>query len=119
MYKKNSTHHWSHGPRRRLSGEIALEARGTKFTAPIVELALSIFGACRNWESMRHEDLHLVEFDLTDPGACIRLLEKTGATEVYNLAAQSFVGVSFDQPQTTAQITAFGRFESPWKRFAL
>ena len=57
---------------------------------------------------MRHEDLHLVEFDLTDPGACIRLLEKTGATEVYNLAAQSFVGVSFDQPHTTAQITALG-----------
>ena len=55
-----------------------------------------------------HEDLHLVEFDLTDLGTCIRLLEKTGVTEVYNLAAQSFVGVSFDQPQTTAQITAFG-----------
>ena len=55
-----------------------------------------------------HEDLHLVEFDLTDLGTCIRLLEKTEATEVYNLAAQSFVGVSFDQPQTTAQITAFG-----------
>jgi GDPmannose 4,6-dehydratase len=55
-----------------------------------------------------HENLHLIEFDLTDPGACIRLLEKTGATEVYNLAAQSFVGVSFDQPHTTAQITALG-----------
>jgi len=55
-----------------------------------------------------HEDLHLVEFDLTDLGACIRLLEKTEATEIYNLAAQSFVGVSFDQPQTTSQITAFG-----------
>jgi len=53
-------------------------------------------------------NLHLVEFDLTDLGTCIRLLEKTGATEVYNLAAQSFVGVSFEQPQTTAQITAVG-----------
>ena len=56
----------------------------------------------------RHENLHLVEFDLTDPGACIRLLEKTGATEVYNLAAQSFVGVPFVQPHTTAQLTALG-----------
>ncbi|MGJ8652012.1 MAG: GDP-mannose 4,6-dehydratase [Opitutaceae bacterium] len=55
-----------------------------------------------------HEHLHLVEIDLTDLGACIRLLESSKATEVYNLAAQSFVGVSFDQPQTTAQITAFG-----------
>lgn len=55
-----------------------------------------------------HPELRLVEFDLTDLGACIRLLDTSGATEVYNLAAQSFVGVSFDQPQTTAQITAFG-----------
>jgi GDPmannose 4,6-dehydratase len=55
-----------------------------------------------------HEDLNLVEFDLTDLGACIRLLEKTGVTEVYNLAAQSFVGVSFEQPQLTTQITACG-----------
>ena len=55
-----------------------------------------------------HPALHLVEYDLTDLGASIRLLESTGATEVYNLAAQSFVGVSFDQPMTTAQITGLG-----------
>jgi GDPmannose 4,6-dehydratase len=36
------------------------------------------------------------------------LLQTTGATEVYNLAAQSFVGVSFDQPVTTAEITGLG-----------
>ncbi|MFA7496514.1 MAG: GDP-mannose 4,6-dehydratase [Acidithiobacillus sp.] len=35
-------------------------------------------------------------------------MESSGATEVYNLAAQSFVGVSFDQPWTTAQITGLG-----------
>lgn len=52
--------------------------------------------------------LHLVEHDLTDLSASIRLLEKTGASEVYNLAAQSFVGVSFDQPITTSQITGIG-----------
>lgn len=66
------------------------------------------FWRIQELEIYGHEDLHLVEFDLTDLGTCIRLLEKTGATEVYNLAAQSFVGVSFEQPQTTAQITAFG-----------
>lgn len=54
------------------------------------------------------QNLHLVEYDLTDLGASIRLLEKTGASEVYNLAAQSFVAVSFDQPMTTAQITGLG-----------
>jgi len=56
----------------------------------------------------KHPELHLVEFDLTDMSAAIRLLQKSEATEVYNLAAQSFVGVSFDQPVTTAEITGLG-----------
>jgi GDPmannose 4,6-dehydratase len=55
-----------------------------------------------------HPNLHLVEFDLTDPGCIIGLLQKVQPDEVYNLAAQSFVGVSFDQPATTAQITGVG-----------
>jgi GDPmannose 4,6-dehydratase len=49
-----------------------------------------------------------VDFDLTDMGAAVRLLERSQADEVYNLAAQSFVGVSFDQPVTTAEITGVG-----------
>ena len=53
-------------------------------------------------------NLVLVEYDLTDLSASIRLLQQTGAKEVYNLAAQSFVGVSFDQPITTAEITGIG-----------
>ena len=56
----------------------------------------------------RHPNLSLVEFDLTDLSSSIRLLQMSGATEVYNLAAQSFVGVSFDQPITTAEITGVG-----------
>ena len=56
----------------------------------------------------RHPNLHLLEFDLTDMSAAIRLLQNSEATEVYNLAAQSFVGVSFDQPVTTAEITGIG-----------
>ena len=56
----------------------------------------------------KHANLRLVEYDLTDLGSSIRLLQSTGATEIYNLAAQSFVGVSFDQPATTAQITGIG-----------
>lgn len=55
-----------------------------------------------------HPNFHLVEYDLTDFGSTIRLLEKTEATEVYNLAAQSFVAVSFDQPMTTGLITGLG-----------
>ena len=56
----------------------------------------------------KNPNLRLVEFDLTDMGSAIRLLQETGATEVYNLAAQSFVGVSFDQPGLTAQISGIG-----------
>jgi len=55
-----------------------------------------------------HENLHLVEYDLTDLSSTIRLLERAEALEVYNLAAQSFVGVSFEQPITTAEITGVG-----------
>ena len=60
---------------------------------------------------LEHSGLHLVEHDLTDGGAGIRLLERTQATEVYNLAAQSFVGLSFEQPVTTAEITGIGALQ--------
>jgi GDPmannose 4,6-dehydratase len=53
-------------------------------------------------------NLHLVEYDLNDQTSNIRLLQKTEPDEVYNLAAQSFVGVSFDQPIYTAQTTGIG-----------
>ncbi len=53
-------------------------------------------------------DLHLVEYDLTDLGSSITLLKDATPDEVYNLAAQSFVGVSFNQPAATAQITGIG-----------
>ncbi len=52
--------------------------------------------------------LRLVEYDLTDLGGNITMLMKVQPDEIYNLAAQSYVGVSFDQPVTTAQITALG-----------
>ena len=52
--------------------------------------------------------LHLEEHDLTDLSGSLRLLQRTGAKEIYNLAAQSYVGVSFEQPITTAEITGIG-----------
>ena len=57
----------------------------------------------------RHPKLTLVEHDLTDLGSSLRLLENAQAGELYNLAAQSFVGVSFDQPSTTAESPAWVR----------
>lgn len=53
-------------------------------------------------------DLHLVEYDLTDLGSSLTLMKEAAPDEVYNLAAQSFVGVSFNQPDATAQITGMG-----------
>ncbi|HVE89256.1 MAG TPA: GDP-mannose 4,6-dehydratase [Burkholderiaceae bacterium] len=55
-----------------------------------------------------HPQLELVEYDLTDLGASINLVKRAQPAEIYNLAAQSFVGVSFEQPVTTAQITGLG-----------
>ncbi len=55
-----------------------------------------------------HPNLNLVEYDLTDLGSSLSLVQKAQPDEIYNLAAQSFVGVSFDQPTTTAKITGIG-----------
>ena len=56
----------------------------------------------------KNPNLHLIEYDLTDISSAVRLIEKVNPDEIYNLAAQSFVGVSFDQPITTAEITGLG-----------
>lgn len=55
-----------------------------------------------------HPDLHKLEYGLNDLGSSIQLLEKTKPDEVYNLAAQSFVDVSFNQYMNTANITGLG-----------
>jgi len=55
-----------------------------------------------------HPNLHLVEYDLVDAGASVALVQRVQPAEIYNLAAQSFVAVSFDQPGATAQITGVG-----------
>lgn len=85
----------------------------------LLEKGYRVFGTFRRTSSVNfwrieelgiknNKNLILVEYDLTDLSSCIRLLQSSGATEVYNLAAQSFVGVSFDQPITTAEITGIG-----------
>lgn len=56
----------------------------------------------------KHPNLHLVEYDLTDASSSIRMVADIQPDEIYNLAAQSFVGVSFDQPLATAHITGLG-----------
>mgnify|MGYP003350888773 CR=1 FL=1 len=60
-------------------------------------------------------NLHLLEYDLTDLSSSIRLLQNSGASEVYNLAAQSFVATSWQQPILTGEVTGLGavKFTGP------
>lgn len=92
---------------------------GAYLTQFLLEKGYTVYGTFRRASSANfwriaelgayeHPRLHLVEHDLTDLGGGIRLLQNTHATEVYNLAAQSFVGLSFEQPVTTAEITGVG-----------
>lgn len=85
----------------------------------LLEKGYAVFGTFRRTSSVNlwrleelgiaaHPNLKCVEYDLTDLGSSIRLLERCQPDEVYNLAAQSFVGVSFDQPLTTGAITGLG-----------
>lgn len=92
---------------------------GAYLAAFLLRKGYKVFGAYRRTSSTNfwrieelgirwHENLILEENDLTDLASCIRLIDKAQPDEIYNLAAQSFVSVSFDQPSTTAKITGLG-----------
>ncbi len=53
-------------------------------------------------------DVNLVDGNLTDLSSLIRIVTDIQPDEVYNLAAQSFVKTSWDQPLLTAQVTGVG-----------
>ena len=55
-----------------------------------------------------HTNLQLLEYDLVDLSREFRIISDIRPHELYNLAAQSFVGVSFSQPIATANITGIG-----------
>lgn len=85
----------------------------------LLKQGYTVYGAYRRTSSvnfwrlaeldiLNHANVHLVEYDITDLGICIALVQKIEPDEIYNLAAQSFVGVSFEQPNTTTQINAIG-----------
>jgi GDPmannose 4,6-dehydratase len=69
--------------------------------------------------------IQFVNGDMTDGSSLIRAVEKARPNEVYNLAAQSFVGSSWDQPEFTADVNATGvtrlleaiRIAAPGSRF--
>jgi len=92
---------------------------GAYLTKYLLSLDYIVYGTYRRTSSTNfwrlaelgvenHPNLRLVEFDLTDQSGVLRLVDNCQPDEIYNLAAQSFVGVSFDQPATTANITGLG-----------
>jgi GDPmannose 4,6-dehydratase len=81
----------------------------------------------QNYERIEHllDDITIVQGDLHDQGSLLALLEEHEPAEVYNLAAQSFVAVSWSQAVLTGEVTALGvtrlleaiRFVNPKIRF--
>jgi GDPmannose 4,6-dehydratase len=63
-----------------------------------------------NYERIEHllDNITVVQGDLSDQGSLIALLEEHKPSEVYNLAAQSFVPTSWNQPALTGDVTALG-----------
>ena len=53
-------------------------------------------------------EFKLEEFDLTDPASCSGMVQKYQPDEFYNLAAQSHVGTSFQQPNLTVNVNTLG-----------
>lgn len=85
----------------------------------LLEKGYEVYGAYRRSSSVNfwrieelgiqtHPNLQLIEFDLTDQANAIHMVNRIQPDEIYNLAAQSFVGVSFEQPLATANITGLG-----------
>ena len=54
------------------------------------------------------DQVRVIDGDMLDLSSLIRIVQEVGPDEVYNLAAQSFVGASWQQPILTAQVTAVG-----------
>jgi len=81
----------------------------------LLEKGYRVYGLIRrsstvNFERICHiqKDIELISGDLLDQKSLTSALEVSGAHEIYNLGAQSFVPVSWDQPMLTGEITGLG-----------
>jgi GDPmannose 4,6-dehydratase len=88
---------------------------GSYLAELLLDKGYEVFGVVRrasteNVERIAHlvDRITLVQADLLDQGSLVSALEEAGPTEVYNLAAQSFVPTSWNQPVLTAEFTAVG-----------
>ena len=83
----------------------------------LLKKGYTVFGTYRRQSSRNFWRLHylnifdkikLISADILDSTSLYRALEISNPTEIYHLAAQSFVGASFDQPIYTSDVTGFG-----------
>jgi GDPmannose 4,6-dehydratase len=105
---------------------------GSYLAELLLEKGYKVIGVARrsstvNNERIQHllDDITIVQGDLQDQGSLLALMEEYEPTEVYNLAAQSFVPTSWGQPALTGDVTGLGvtrileaiRFVNPKIRF--
>lgn len=88
---------------------------GSYLAELLLEKDYEVYGMVRrtsssDWWRIKHllNDIEIVSGDLADQSSLSRLLSSIQPDEVYNLAAQSFVAISWEQPIYTANITALG-----------
>ena len=88
---------------------------GSYLAELLLQKGYQVIGVARrsstvNYERINHflDDISVVQGDLQDQGSLLSLLEEYKPDEVYNLAAQSFVPTSWNQPALTGDVTALG-----------
>jgi GDPmannose 4,6-dehydratase len=92
---------------------------GAYLSQLLVDKGYEVFGMARRTSAGGFHDsrlkwlgvldkIRIVDGDLHDLSSLLRLMHQIEPDEVYNLAAQSFVGTSWHQPLLTGQVTALG-----------
>ena len=88
---------------------------GSYLAELLLKKGYKVYGTVRrlstpNMENIRHiqDDVELLSADLLDQTSLTEAVQQSEPDEVYNLAAQSFVKASFDQPVLTGEFTALG-----------
>ena len=88
---------------------------GSYLAEHLLDLGYKVFGVVRRTSTLNFERLtkvvdriHLLNADLLDQNSIMLALDAAKPDEVYNLAAQSFVPTSWDQPVLTGEFTALG-----------
>ena len=88
---------------------------GSYLAELLLEKGYEVYGIMRrksvvDYGNVEHikDKIHFIYADMTDMTSLVNAMKISQADEVYNLAAQSFVATSWEQPLTTTEIAAIG-----------